>query len=224
MSEFDYIKALELYRACLQQKYIHTSDDVSYSITYNGTMTIYFQWSNSFKDWIKNFDFPVKPYKRMQNVWYVHRGFGKAWKSIEDTIGLYILACNPQKIVCVGYSHGAPLSALCHEYCKFNFPDIKVTGYGFGSPRVLWGRYTPELLSRWDDFTVIRNYDDIVTHLPPKIFGYRHVGNMIDLTLKGTFKGEKKLLDRYIAGHREDNIIKYLEVNIELEKALKALF
>ena len=35
-----------------------------------------------------------------------------------------------------------------------------------------------ELRERWEHFTVIRCNNDIVTHCPPSIFGFCHVGTL----------------------------------------------
>jgi hypothetical protein len=60
-------------------------------------------------------------------------------------------------------------------------------GYGFGAPRVIWGAVSEKIKSRWANFTVIRNIDDAVTHLPPAFFGYFHVGKMIEIGKKGKY-------------------------------------
>jgi hypothetical protein len=105
----------------------------------------------------------------------------------------------------VGYSHGAALAVLCHEYLWFHRPDLRqtLTGFGYGCPRVLWGIPTPALQKRWERFTVIRNREDIVTHLPPALFGYFHVGRMLEIGQKGTYSATD--------AHRPESILKELD-------------
>ena len=49
-----------------------------------------------------------------------------------------------------------------------------------------------ELRERWDKFTVIRTNNDIVTHCPPVIFGYCHVGDLVKI------KGDVGLVDNHL--------------------------
>ena len=212
----DYKKYLDLFGECLSKNYKHTEEAGSYAFEIEGdTLKIWLEHSNGESDWRNNFDFPAKAYRDMPLPWKAHRGFMRVFKSIESNIKEAVLNPNIKKIQIVGYSHGAALAMLCHEYCVYNRPDAEVYGYGFGSPRVLYGKYTDELLTRWENFTVIRNYDDIVTHLPPRLLGFRHVGKIVDLTPKGYYiKSEKKFTEKFIAGHRPENIIKQLEKKI----------
>ena len=87
------------------------------------------------------------------------------------------------RIVVVGYSHGGALAALCHECVWYNREDLRegdaLLGFGFEAPRIYAGWRMPKALKeRWKNFTVYRNKNDIVTHLPPVLFGFRHVGKM----------------------------------------------
>ena len=72
----------------------------------------------------------------------------------------------------MGYSHGAAIATLVHEYIFYNRPDLRenLWGYGFGCPRCFWG-FLPskEVQGRWARFFPIRSIDDLVTHLPPAV-------------------------------------------------------
>ena len=157
-------------------KYIETENAGSYYIERLGDkLYIYFEGSNGKLDWKNNFNFPAKPYRDMKNLWFCHRGFLKVWKSIEPHIANDICDSKIKEIEIVGYSHGGAIAQLCYEYVKFNRPDVVVTGYGFGAPRVVWGFVSKKVKERFKGFIVIRNGRDIVTHLPPVIFGFRHL-------------------------------------------------
>ena len=176
---------------------------------------VYFEHSNGITDWKNNFDFPAKPYREMENKWYVHRGFLRVWKSAKKYLEAQILNRSVKGIVIVGYSHGAALALLCHEFCVFNRPDIadNIYGYGFGCPRVVYGCLRRRICERFKHFYIIRNCRDIVTHLPPALFGFRHVGNIIHIGKTADYG----LID----SHRQENYIKELEKAIKLPRQCK---
>lgn len=192
--------------------YIHAENGLDYAVRASGdTLYIYFQDSDGRVDWKNNLDFPAKPYKKMRckdapfsRAWYAHRGFLRVWKSAEVCLNSYILDTGYKKIVVSGYSHGAALAVLCHEYIWYNRPDLRDTieGYGFGCPRVIWGIKNACHRERWARFNVIKNIDDIITHLPPFILGYFHVGNMIKIGERGNYS--------MIDAHRPESYTKEL--------------
>ena len=167
---------------------------------------IYFEHSNGTVDWRNNFDFPARAYREMENRWYVPRGFLRVWKSARDCLKEQIFDTRVKGIVIVGYSHGAALALLCHEYCVYNRPDIEnnIYGYGFGCPRVVHGYLRRRICERFKHFYVIRNCRDIVTHLPPVLFGFRHVGNILHIG-KGAKYGPVK-------SHRQESYLEQLTI------------
>ena len=182
-----------LFRRCLEIPYTRVDNSGDYAVEKIGnTLYIYLEKSNGREDWKNNIDFPVKAYKDMDGgIWYAHRGFLRVWKSIEPHVSAYILDPTVESIITVGYSHGGGLAVLCHEYLWYNRPDIRdnIYGYGFGSPRVIWGIKKEEHGIRWGNFTVIRNIDDVVTHAPPALFGYFHVGEILKIGESGKYSG-----------------------------------
>ncbi len=195
-----------LFWHCLHANYIHIGEGADYAIERRGrTLYIYLQHSRGLEDWKNNLDFPARAYKREGDspVWYVHRGFLRVWKSIEDTLAPAVAAPGVGGIVTVGYSHGAALGVLCHEYIWYHRPDLRahIAGYGFGCPRVVW-RPPAAIRVRWDTFTVIRNREDIVTHLPPALLGYAHVGELLAIGARGRYSA--------VDAHRPENIEKEL--------------
>lgn len=171
---------LEKFDTCLNGEYLHTEIGGSYSVERSGEkLTLLFEWSNGETDWRYNFTFPAKPYRDMKNKWFCHRGFLKVWKSIEPHLKDYIFDLTVTEIDIVGYSHGGAIAQLCFEYVKFNRPDVEVTGYGFGSPRVLWGFASKTVKERFKGFKIIRNGKDLITHLPPVLLGFHHVCEVV---------------------------------------------
>ena len=154
------------------------------------TVHLYFQDSDGLSDWKRNLDFPAKPYKRQDDgIWFCHRGFLRAWRELEPVIAPVVADKSIKRMVITGYSHGAAIAVLCHEYVWFHRPDLRerLEGYGFGCPRVIWGPMPEDVKRRWQTFTVIRNLDDLVTHLPPALWGFRHVGAMLSIGKRGRY-------------------------------------
>lgn len=189
----------ELYEKIITAKYTHIDEETaSYAYEREGnTLYILFEWSNGKTDWKNNFDFPAQPYRDMHNKWYAHRGFLRVWKVIEPHLKDVISDPTVNKIIIGGYSHGAAIAVLCHEYCKFNRPDAEIKGYGYGCPRVVWGYLRKAVRKRFEGFTVIRNGSDIVTFVPPAILGFRHIGNLIEIG--------QNTDDNPIEAHRPEN-------------------
>lgn len=195
-------KLSELYDRCLNASYAHVEHDGDFAIQREGNILfLLLEWSGGGADWLNNFKFFAKPYKHMDTKWYCHRGFLRVWKAIEPYVKKDLLDPTVEEIVIVGYSHGAALAGIAHEYVWFNRPDLRdehLVSYGFGAPRFFWGLWMKEeLRERWKNFYPIRNIDDIVTHVPPVLFGFRHVNDLIII-------GEKKKYNA-IDAHRPEN-------------------
>ncbi len=202
------MKLSTLFEKCLRAAYVRVGEGGDYAAERVGsTLYIYLEASNGEEDWKNNLDFPARAYAHGgECVWCAHRGFLRVWKALEGVIAPLIADENLKKIVTVGFSHGAALAVLCHEYVWYNRPDLRevIEGYGFGCPRVLWGNPPADLRARWARFTVIRNIDDLVTHLPPTLFGYTHVGIMLEIGARGKYSR--------IDAHRPENILTELRL------------
>lgn len=184
-------KLSKLFHECAYDVvYQQVGDSVNYAfVEEDDTLYIYFEGSNSISDWVRNFLFPSKPYKDMDITYRVHRGFLAAWKEVEDIIIAKICEDTDdgqykyKHIVVVGYSHGGALAGFCHECVWFWRPDLRengLEGYGFEAPRFYAGWHVKkELKERWAKFTVIRTNNDIVTHCPPWLFRFTHVGSIL---------------------------------------------
>lgn len=173
-------------------------NDVNYKfIEENDTLNIFFQGSNDIKadkgwiDWLRNFwFFPTrkKPYKGMKDPFYVHSGFLAAWKEVEDLVIGKITELDDEEkykwkhINIIGYSHGAALACICHECVWYYRPDLNdnLQTYAFEAPRA-FTHINKKVCERWKTCTIFRNNNDIVTHCPPKLFGFKHVGKVIQL-------------------------------------------
>ena len=198
------MKLSMLFAQCLHAPYRQAAESASYYLERKGAILyIYLQDSEGREDWKNNLDFPARSYHG--GTWMAHRGFVKVWRAVEPYVSDAIADPKLQSIVTVGYSHGGALAVLCHEYVNFHRPDLqqRITGYGFGAPRVIWGARSPEVRARWENFTVVRNLDDLVTHLPPKALGYTHVGKLLEIGAAGRYS--------HVDAHRSENILRELQ-------------
>lgn len=186
----------------LEGKYTHVDNDASYYIERHPDcdriLNIFFEWSNGKTDWKHNFDFPAKPYRDMKDTWFCHRGFLKVWKSIEPHIADAIMDPKTTMIYIVGYSHGGAIAQLCHEYVCFHRPDIYVLSVAIGSPRVYWGPIRKNVSERFDGCYVIRNGRDLVTKLPPALFGFRDICDVVHVGGKGVGPIKDHFPERYL--------------------------
>ena len=202
------MKLSDLFFQCINMTYEDIGRSANHAVKREkDILYIFFETSNGKSDWRINLDFPAKPYDRMGNIaWYAHRGFLDLWKETEPYLKDVIMDKTVRKIVITGFSHGAAIALLCHEYVWFHRPDLRndIFGYGFGCPRVIWWLNKAELRTRWERFTVIRNVEDVVTHLPPAIIGYTHVGKMLEIGKRGKYSATE--------AHYPENILKELYI------------
>lgn len=174
-------KLSNLFNACLSIKYEEVGDGVNYAfVEFSDTLYIFFEASRQPIDWKMNFDFKHKLYKMFK----VHRGFLKCYSQVRNIILDKIYNNDYDKIIVVGYSHGASLCTLAIEDINYHFSNKEIVGYAFESPRAIKCKKKYKYL--WDNLTIIRCNQDLVTHLPPKLFGYSDVGHM--LKIKGNTK------------------------------------
>lgn len=171
---------LPLYRMAKQGPWKTSGYGVQYRVEVTDSAAyLIFQYTASDSDWLFNFAWPPMPYRDQPIKWRCHWGFATLWKSARDTIMQEIFEAtvfNPQRqIVIIGISQGAALATLAHEDMYFHGYD-PVT-YAFASPRVLW-LPKKEIRARFDGLNVINRRGDIVTMLPPWLFGFRHVGHV----------------------------------------------
>lgn len=180
-----------IFERCRYATYTHTENDASYAFEREGgRLYLLFEKSNGATDWYNNLDFPAVPYSNAGSIWFCHRGFLRVWRTLKPLVSDVIAQPGIDSITVVGYSHGAALAVFAHEYVWFHRPELRqrLTGYGFGCPRVLWGFCVRAALAeRWERFFVIRNMDDLVTHLPPLLLGYRHVGHLLEVGKAGLY-------------------------------------
>ena len=169
-----------------------TQTEYHFSIINKDTLLISFQKSRQKLDWLHNFCFWKKPYKNMEETFFVHWGFLKKYKAIQAHIHRAIGEFAPKKILLRGYSQGGALSILCHEDIGWNYPCIDVQTIVFGSPRVFSIFNHRILKERLKNVIRVTYWGDLVTFVPPIIFGYRHYGGAIKIGKKCFFPRPSK--------------------------------
>ena len=194
------------------------------------TLYIYFECSNGLVDWVRNFLFTETKYKMFK----VHKGFYSAYREVRDIIrskieekyveqeGVYKneieykIHYRWKNIVVVGYSHGSALVQIALEDIVYHREDIEdnIYGYAFESPRALKVKKAYRHL--WKNLYVIRNGNDLITHLPPKIFGYSDLGEMIHI--KGDTSIVRNKLPKFIKYHYPECVLDGLKKCEELER------
>ena len=192
-----------LFQKTLNICYTHVENSGDYAtMRYGNTLFIFLESSNGKEDWKNNLDFPIKFKKRKGDISFrCHRGFLRVWESIKPYLQSEIMDTSVDKIVISGFSHGAGIAVFCYEYAWYHRADLRdsLEGYGFGGPRVLWGKNARRITHRWRNFMLIRNIDDLITHLPPKFLGYFHAGKLFEIGKKGKYNK--------IDAHRPENYL-----------------
>ncbi len=179
----------EYFDNCNQGPWITIGKDVQYKLE---NKVLYLQCSVSKSDWKYNLQFGIVPYKDMEIEFKVHRGFLALWKSIRDEI---------RKLdfdTIVGYSQGAAIAGFVHEDFIFR-KGYEPTSYVFGCPRFLW-LPPKKIRGRFTKFLRHKNPRDIVTMVPPVLWGYWNAGPQV--TLGGKIKRPKGYnIFLWLSGH-----------------------
>ena len=180
----------ELFEGCLQAPYKEAATGGGhYAFFKEGAdVTVYFQHSVGREDWRHNLDFFAVRHTVGRERFYCHRGFLKVWRGMSEELTALVADARRRgagRVLCVGYSHGAALAILAVVHLKERFPNLRIQGVGFGTPRVLWGRVPEGVKAGSESLFAVRNPPDFVTHLPPALLGYRTPLPMLTLSREG---------------------------------------
>lgn len=210
-----YSEILTLFKRLLNASYITVDGGGSYCLNRIGSeLFVFFEGSNGRADWANNLDFPSIPYSDMPCKWYCHRGFVRVFKSILPHIKDALLDRSVSRITICGYSHGGALALICHEYSWYNRADLRenlLRSFAIGAPRVIFAPrgICARLEERFVGLEIVRNIDDLVTHLPPLFLGYTHPREPILIGERGKYSR--------IDAHRPENYL------TELSRAARKL-
>ena len=132
---------------------------------------------------------------------FVHCGFSLAVKDIWPALTDALARLAPgREVWFTGHSLGAALATLAAD----KYPETRgvVT---FGSPRIGDGAFAASITSRFAGrMQRFVNHNDIVTHVPPPIFGYKHVDLARYIAADGTISDDRPALAHFftaLVGH-----------------------
>lgn len=130
----------------------------------------------------------------------VHSGFLKQYQSMRFAVmsSIYKMAWKGQrkKIVFTGHSLGGALATLCGAVVKEEIPELHVSVYTFGSPRV-GNKAFAQVFKAVDVSSRCVNGSDVVTTLP--FWNYEHVHGEVYVGKKSFPNTTDHLLDGYKA-------------------------
>lgn len=174
---------LELFNACYSRKgWKKTLLGLDYKVI---GKTLVFQCSHGFWDWVMNFNFVPVYYDGI----LMCKGFRDMWLSFLPH--LHKLGEIKQA---GGYSQGAVFASLYYRHMKRKGHGIKTET--FGCPRFLfWGDK-----SEFAGITAYRNYNDIVTKVPPFWMGFHRVGERVVFRKRWKRPSGEKWL-HWVSGH-----------------------
>ena len=168
--------------------------DDAYVIVFRGTEP------NKVRDWMTDLMFRKKvlPYGNKHSKVRVHRGFIGAYKSVRGqvhgAVKQYVGAHKP--IIVLGHSLGGALATLCAvdlQYCMqptgalFGFGRV-LKVYTFGSPRVGNASFSKSYIRRVPRTWRTWGWWDVVSKVPPRIFGFKHVSEGFGLKCRHDIK------------------------------------
>ncbi|MBQ9096803.1 MAG: lipase family protein [Clostridia bacterium] len=168
-------------KTAIKTEYVNNKKtDIQYILrVYENSILIAFRGTDSVRDMISNMQFFKKTVCNMPGgrKIRIHSGFFKAYTDakIFDKIVKYITD-KTKRIEITGHSYGGALALICAADLAHRFPDIEYEVVVFGSPRT-GNKAFAEFFDAYLPGTFrIENGNDIITKLPPPVFGYRHVG------------------------------------------------
>ncbi|KAL9641522.1 hypothetical protein ABK040_013443 [Willaertia magna] len=178
-------------------------DDKTLVISFRGTV------KTSIKDWSHNLDLGKKKvYFNGKYIGKVHSGFYKEYMLVRDDLQKLLKEYNgdASKIIITGHSQGAALAELAALDYSLSNKDAKskVQLISFGQPRVGDKTHAELVDKEINDYArVVSSYkggQDIVTTVPPTLFGFKQAGVEIDVSCSA--KGSIKCHD--MGGYLED--------------------
>ncbi|MCL1806851.1 MAG: lipase family protein [Oscillospiraceae bacterium] len=191
MNSSDMIKAMEYSAAAYRDVQPYTSHgcqavnvygraDVHYFLCREGdTLWITFRGTDSWNDWKADLTFWKKtvPYNNTSSKIRVHTGFINLYKlsGVRDRI-LSKITPEIRAVKITGHSLGAALAVLCAVDIEYNYPDRDIEAIVFGCPRVGNKAFMKSYNKRVSKTVRIENSNDVITKVPPALWGFRHVG------------------------------------------------
>lgn len=148
-------------------------------------------------DWVTDIKVFKETWTEANPLGDVHNGFNSAlssiWNDVFDEINT--LRTNNQTIWLTGHSLGGALATLAAATFELQQPHVGINGvYTFGQPRIANHKF----LRNYNEILKTRtfrcvNNNDVVTRVPPQIFGYSHVGKLMYFDVDGKIHSDGSL-------------------------------
>jgi triacylglycerol lipase len=148
-------------------------------------------------DWGINLQISKNEWPEENPIGRVHSGFQEAleevWPDIKSEINS--LRNNNQTIWITGHSLGGALATLATAALKFSNLNLDINGlYTFGQPRVGDHEFARNFNEKFKkkSFRLVNN-NDVVTRVPPQLFGYSHIGSLKYFDTDGKLHSDGRL-------------------------------
>lgn len=153
--------------------------DVTYFIALRrDAALIVFRGTDSAKDLATDLNFKPKivPYGNYKSKIRVHTGFISAYKNSEIRDKIFgMINSDIKNIYITGHSFGGALALLCAVDFQYHDNTRNIEVVVFGCPRVGNRAFAVSYNKRVPNTMRVENGNDIVTKLPFKMLGFRHV-------------------------------------------------
>lgn len=148
---------------------VYSIDNVDFFSCQNETNLLFiFKGSNSWKDWVKNFNF----IKTRTPLGKIHRGFYDSWQTVHDIVIEKASLSQTKIIRFYGYSYGGAIATIA---ALFTAVELKIETYcqTFGCPKV-GNSVFKRNFNKFVNFNQrLVNRFDLVIYLP--FYKYHHV-------------------------------------------------
>lgn len=149
----------------------------------DGVLYVVFRATDEDLDWWNHLLFlpAAIPYNNEESKIKIHVGWLNEYKRVEirGFVQNKVKNFSGNKVVVVGHSYGAALAIICSVDLQYNFPDKEICCVALSSPRVGNKDFVESYNKRVPKSLMAFNGNDIVTEVPPSLFGFRHIGNVV---------------------------------------------
>lgn len=150
---------------CRLVEIIEERTQLAYCVEAGGYHFVIFQGSCAPEDTLLDLDFFPKKDESLS----MHRGFHKAFNYLWPELQNLIDKIDPEKLILCGHSLGGALAYILSTKVKYH------SLYTFGAPRVVFNAGNTECKNIYRYV----NCSDAVPTLPPAVFGFKHIGQLI---------------------------------------------
>lgn len=176
----EFWKLFKIIKETDHSEYNESGDNVNWIIKVDHEekkVRLLFEESNGKRDWLNNLAFPVKPYKKQENVLWVAHGWCNAYKSCNDEIQNTFIKTLEENdgyfpIIC-GWSYGGAMAILAAEDFYYR-TKIRPNLITFGAPKPIFGKKSMNhIINSCGVIKQFANVNDCICNLPP-FPGYKH--------------------------------------------------